>query len=126
VKPNEVNAAAAVTAAAVEAPAIVAAAEQQSYSIFGDVMMLTKARLTLLVLMTTAMGFGFGSGHAVDWFLLFRVMFGTAFVAASASVLNQFFERKVDRLMRRTKDRPLPAGRMLPGTALGLWRERFI
>jgi protoheme IX farnesyltransferase len=118
VKPPEVNAA--VTAAAVEAPVIVVVAEPQAHSIFGDVVMLTKARLTMLVLMTTALGFGFGSGRAVDWFLLFRVMFGTAFVAASASVLNQFFERKVDRLMGRTKDRPLPAGRMLPGTALGL------
>jgi protoheme IX farnesyltransferase len=116
-KPPEVTTAA---AAAVEAPVIVAVAEPQSHSIFSDLMVLTKARLTMLVLMTTAMGFGFGSRHAVDWFLLFRVMFGTAFVAGSASVLNQFFERKVDRLMRRTKDRPLPAGRMLPGTALGL------
>ena len=83
-------------------------------------MMLTKARLTMLVLMTTAFGFGFGSSHGMDWFLFFRVMFGTAFVAASASVLNQFIERNVDRLMGRTKDRPLPAGRMAPGTALGL------
>jgi len=58
--------------------------------------------------------------RGMDWFLFFRVMFGTAFVAASASVLNQFIERKVDRLMGRTKDRPLPAGRMAPGTALGL------
>jgi len=106
--------------AVVEAPVIVAVAEPQSYSRLDDVMMLTKARLTMLVLMTTAMGFGFGSGHRMDWFLFFRVMFGTAFVAASASVLNQFFERKVDRLMPRTRDRPLPAGRMAPGTALGL------
>ncbi len=82
--------------------------------------MLTKARLTTLVLMTTAFGFAFGSGRGIDWFLFFRVMFGTAFVAASASVLNQFFERNVDRLMARTRDRPLPAGRMQPGTALGL------
>ena len=108
--------------AVVEAPApvIVAAGEAQSYTWVGDVMMLTKARLTMLVLMTTAMGFGFGSGRGMDWFLFFRVMFGTAFVAASASVLNQYIERNVDRLMGRTKDRPLPAGRMAPLTALGL------
>ena len=109
-----------VTAAVVEAPAIVAVAEPQSYTLLNDLVMLTKARLTMLVLMTTAIGFGFGSAHGMDWFLFFRVMFGTAFVAASASVLNQFIERNVDRLMGRTKDRPLPAGRMAPGTALGL------
>ena len=109
-----------VTAAVADAPVIVAAPEPQTYTLLRDLVMLTKARLTLLVLMTTALGFGFGSGRGVDWFLFFRVMFGTAFVAASASVLNQFIERKVDRLMRRTQDRPLPAGRMVPGTALGL------
>ena len=108
------------TAAVVEAPVIVAVPEPQSYTLLDDLMMLTKARLTMLVLLTTAMGFGFGSTHGMDWFLFFRVMFGTAFVAASASVLNQFIERKVDRLMGRTKERPLPAGRMAPGTALGL------
>jgi protoheme IX farnesyltransferase len=109
-----------VTAAVVEAPVIVVVAEPQSHTLLADLIMLTKARLTTLVLLTTAMGFGFGSSRGMDWFLFFRVMFGTAFVAASASVLNQFIERKVDRLMGRTKDRPLPAGRMAPGTALGL------
>ena len=109
-----------VIAAAVEAPVILPVEEPRTFTLLDDLMMLTKARLTLLVLMTTAMGFGFGSGRGVDWFLFFRVMFGTAFVAASASVLNQYIERKVDRLMGRTKGRPLPAGRMAPGTALGL------
>jgi protoheme IX farnesyltransferase len=103
---------------AAEAPVIVAAPRSRSW--LGDFAMLTKARLTLLVLMTTAAGFCFGSGRAIDWFLLFRVLFGTAFVAAGASVLNQFIERRVDRLMARTRNRPLPAGRMNAGTALGL------
>lgn len=85
-----------------------------------DLMMLTKARLSALVLVTTSVGFCMGSTGAFDWFLLFRVLFGTALVAASASVLNQFIERKVDRLMDRTRHRPLPAGRLQPTTALGL------
>jgi protoheme IX farnesyltransferase len=114
VKPAEV-----VTAVVAEAPIIVVA-EPQTYTLLGDLAMLTKARLTALVLLTTAFGFSFGSSRGMDWFLFFRVMFGTAFVAGSASVLNQFIERNVDRLMARTKDRPLPAGRMYPGTALGL------
>ncbi len=115
-----VTAAVATAATVVEAPVIVVAEEPQTYTVLGDLMMLTKARLTMLVLMTTAMGFAFGSSRGMDWFLFFRVMFGTAFVAASASVFNQLIERKVDRLMGRTKDRPLPAGRMAPVTALGL------
>ena len=121
-KPPEVIVTAAV-ATAVDAPVVVVVAAEegaQTYTVLGDLMMLTKARLTILVLMTTAMGFGFGSSRGMDWFLFFRVMFGTAFVAASASVFNQLIERKVDRLMGRTKDRPLPAGRMAPATALGL------
>src|SRR5438105_2561932 len=85
-----------------------------------DLMMLTKARLSTLVLVTTSVGFCMGVGGAFDWFLLFRVLFGTAFVAASAAVLNQVIERRVDRLMARTKNRPLPAGRMKTSTALGL------
>lgn len=92
--------------------------ELEASGLFGDVMTLTKARLSTLVLVTTTVGFFMGSGASVDWFLLFRVLFGTALVAASAAVLNQFIERKVDRLMRRTKSRPLPAGRMNPMTAL--------
>ena len=86
----------------------------------GDLMMLAKARLSTLVLVTTSVGFCMGSVGDFDWFLLLRVLFGTAMVAGSAAVLNQFIERKVDRLMDRTKDRPLPAGRMQPTTALGL------
>ena len=88
--------------------------------ILGDLVALTKARLSTLVLVTTFVGFCMGSGETTDWFLLFRALFGTALVAASAAVLNQVMERKVDRLMQRTKARPLPAGRMKTGTALGL------
>ncbi|MEA3188845.1 MAG: heme o synthase, partial [Chthoniobacter sp.] len=88
--------------------------------LMNDLVTLTKARLSTLVLVTTLVGFCMGSTGPFDWFLLFRVLFGTGLVAASAAVLNQFAERKVDRLMDRTQHRPLPSGRMHPGTALGL------
>lgn len=115
-------AAATVTASAVAAPPVELPVEpvEVSPGWFGDLMMITKARLSLLVLVTTSVGFGLASGPSIDWFLLFRVLFGTALVAASAAVLNQFIERRVDRLMNRTRHRPLPAGRMRSGTALGL------
>ncbi len=104
----------------VATPALPIETEIAAPSYVSDLMMLTKARLSMLVLVTTFVGFCMASPEAIDWFLLFRALFGTALIAASAAVLNQFIERKVDRLMDRTKHRPLPAGRMRPSTALGL------
>jgi heme o synthase len=79
---------------------------------------LIKARLTLLVLVTTAVGFYLGAAGPVSYGALFHVVFGTALAAAGASALNQWWERRLDALMQRTKTRPIPAGRMLPRDAL--------
>lgn len=79
---------------------------------------LVKARLTLLVLFTTAVGYYLGADDAVNGAGLFHVVFGTALAAAGAAALNQWWERRLDALMNRTKSRPLPAGRMLPRNAL--------
>ena len=86
----------------------------------GDLFELVKARLTSLVLLTTAVGFYLGSGSSVDYVALFRVVFGTAAAAAGAAALNQWWERKPDSLMHRTRMRPVPAGRMRPAEALAL------
>src|SRR6267142_1717599 len=83
-----------------------------------DFFELVKARLTSLVLLTTAVGFYLGSAPSVDYAALFRVVFGTAAAAAGAAALNQWWERKADALMNRTKSRPVPAGRMRPAEAL--------
>jgi len=83
-----------------------------------DLFELVKARLTALVLLTTAVGFYLGSGPSVDYAALFRVVFGTAAAAAGAAALNQWWERKADALMNRTRTRPVPAGRMRPSEAL--------
>jgi heme o synthase len=85
-----------------------------------DFAVLVKARLTLLVLLTTAVGFYLGSGPSVDSGALFHVVFGTAAAAAGAAALNQWWEREPDALMRRTRTRPVPAGRMRPVEALVL------
>jgi len=79
---------------------------------------LFKARLTLLVLLTTAAGFYLGAESPVNYAALFHVVFGTAAAAAGAAALNQWWERKLDALMRRTRTRPVPAGRMRPVEAL--------
>ena len=81
---------------------------------------LVKARLTLLVLLTTAVGFYLGALGPIDHLLLFHVVFGTAAAAAGAAALNQWWERRLDALMHRTRMRPVPAGRMRPFAALAL------
>src|SRR5882672_11601574 len=86
--------------------------------VVADLAELVKARLTLLVLLTTAVGFYLGSESPVDYVALFHTVFGTAAAAAGAAALNQWWERRLDALMHRTKTRPIPAGRMLPRDAL--------
>ena len=86
----------------------------------GDFAELVKARLTLLVLLTTAVGYYLGATGPVHYLSLFHAVFGTALAAAGAAALNQWWERRVDALMQRTMDRPIPSGRMRASTALGV------
>jgi len=90
-----------------------AAAEKSWASVFAD---LVKARLTTLVLVTTAVGFYVGWQGAMNWLLLANTLIATGLVAAGASALNQWLERDFDAKMRRTQSRPLPSGRMQPAT----------
>jgi len=86
--------------------------------ILSDLMVLFKVRLTSLVLVTTFVGISLASGDSLDWLRLASTMLGTALVAAASQALNQVIEMDVDRLMERTKDRPLPGGRMKRQNAL--------
>ena len=81
-------------------------------------MTLVKARLTLLVMLSVMVGFYFGSPERLDVALLADALIGITLVAAGSSMLNQVLERRIDALMRRTQDRPLPSGRMNAGTVL--------
>lgn len=83
-----------------------------------DFVELTKPRITAMVLITTLVGFYMGSRDSLQWILLFHAAVGTALVAAGASALNQYIERELDARMQRTRNRPLPDGRMLPHEAL--------
>jgi len=74
----------------------------------------------LLVLLTTAVGFYLASESPVDYRALVHTVFGTAAAAAGAAALNQWWERRADALMHRTRTRPIPAGRMSPLQALTL------
>src|SRR5579872_2111605 len=89
--------------------------EKTRLAVFSD---LIKARLTFLVLLTTLVGFYVGFQETLNWVLLLNTMLGTALVASGAAALNQLLEREHDAKMRRTEDRPLPSGRLQPGTVL--------
>jgi protoheme IX farnesyltransferase len=79
-----------------------------------DYLELTKPRVSVMVLLTVAAGVLLGTVGSPDWTILGRALLGTALVAAGASALNQLLERDSDLLMRRTENRPLPAGRLQP------------
>jgi heme o synthase len=83
----------------------------------GDFLSLTKPRLNLLVVATSAAGYYLGLSGAPEPAPMLQAVAGTALVAAGAAVLNQFAERDTDALMRRTRARALPDGRVLPGDA---------
>ena len=106
----------------VESSAVVSSASANGTLL--DFAELTKARLTMLVLLTTAVGYYLGA-DVVTLPALFHAVFGTALAAAGAAALNQWWEHQFDALMHRTRMRPIPAGRMLPrdaalvGTSLG-------
>jgi len=90
-------------------------AEKSRAAVFAD---LIKARLTMLVLLTTFVGFYVGWRGPMNFILLFHALAGTALVAMGASALNQLLERDYDARMRRTQDRPLPSGRLQPATVM--------
>jgi protoheme IX farnesyltransferase len=82
-----------------------------------DYVSLTKPRLNLLVVATSAAGYYLGAPGGPEPGPMLQAVAGTALVAAGAAVLNQVAERGTDALMRRTRGRALPDGRVLPGDA---------
>jgi protoheme IX farnesyltransferase len=83
----------------------------------GDYLELTKPRITLMVVLTALMGFMLAAPEGPFAWALAATLLGTALVAAGASTLNMVIERRTDALMRRTQDRPVPAGRLAASEA---------
>ena len=79
---------------------------------------LMKARLSLLVLLTTLVGLYCGSGGQLELWRTVFTLLGTSLVAAAAATLNEWMERDLDAKMVRTAQRPLPTGRISPDEAL--------
>ncbi len=82
-----------------------------------DYFELTKPRVTWLILMSTAVGYYFGRG-AWQFSVLFHTLLGTALLASGTAVLNEWYERETDAKMHRTRQRPIPSGRVAPAKAL--------
>ena len=83
-----------------------------------DLLELAKPRITALVTLTTAAGFAVATPYGeFPWGLFTHAVVGTALVAAGSAALNQLVERELDARMRRTAQRPLPAGRRAPWVA---------
>src|SRR5690242_9115852 len=97
-------------------------ADAKPHSRGGDFVTLTKPRLNFLVLLTTAAAYSLGAGPEARFVDLVHTLLGTFLVAGGAAALNQVWERRTDRLMRRTQNRPMADERMsvAQGTAFGI------
>ncbi len=77
---------------------------------------LTKPRIALMVALTASLGWALAGGRATPAF--FITVLGVSLASAASGALNQYVERAEDGLMKRTKKRPLPMGRVAPSRAL--------
>lgn len=92
----------------------------RSHSKLDDLLQLVKVRLNSLVVITAGGGYYMAAPRAFDPTVLAATCLGTGLVAGGAAALNQVRERNIDRLMLRTKDRPVASGRMSTGEAIGI------
>ena len=72
---------------------------------------LTKPRITFLIVLTSAAGFALASKASIDYLAMLRSLLGIGLLSSGIATLNQYAERDLDGLMRRTASRPLPSGR---------------
>lgn len=86
---------------------------------FGDYLALTKPRLSLLSVITALVGYAAGRPPFIPGELL-AVIIGTSLAAGGVAALNQWMEHDTDAQMKRTADRPIPAGRVPTGSAFVL------
>lgn len=90
-------------------------------SLLGDYLQLFKVRVTSLIVMTAWAGYYMGAAKSgvssLTWTLL-NALVGIGVTCAGSAALNEVLECKIDALMRRTRNRPLPAGRMSLATGL--------
>jgi protoheme IX farnesyltransferase len=84
-----------------------------------DFIALTKPRVVTMVMLTTLLGYYLGATEAsFDWLRVAITLLGTSLAASGTMALNQYLERDLDARMLRTRQRPLPDGRLAPWDAL--------
>jgi len=97
--------------------AAVTASHADSFRTLVDYIALTKPRLNVLVVATSAAGFYLGATAPISPLMFIATVIGTTLVAGGAAALNQVYERDTDAVMQRTRMRPLPDGRISPAEA---------
>ena len=92
----------------------------QSKSKLNDFFEITKARLAVSVVFSSVAGYllGFDSEFPFSWFTLLILAVGGYCMVGASNAFNQVIEKDLDALMDRTKNRPLPSGRMTVNQAL--------
>jgi len=83
-----------------------------------DYLALTKFKVVLVMLLTATVGMCLASHNAPNPFLLLVANLGIGLAAASAAAVNHVIDRRIDERMARTRQRPLPAGKLEPHQAL--------
>ncbi|GBC88698.1 Protoheme IX farnesyltransferase 2 [bacterium HR13] len=83
-----------------------------------DYILLTKPGIVMLVLITALTGMYLAKRGFPDSWLIFWSLLGTGLASAGSAVLNQFFDRDIDAVMSRTKNRPIPSGNVSSVNAL--------
>jgi protoheme IX farnesyltransferase len=88
-------------------------------TVAADFLGLTKPRITFFILMSAGIGFFYGvqPGQGWTWPGLLHTLAGIGLIASGTAALNQWVERVEDALMRRTRGRPIPSGRVSPDAA---------
>ena len=91
-------------------------------SLYKDFVEITKARLSISVVISTIAGYllGFSQEQPFQWSVLLMLMVGGYCMVGASNVFNQIIEKDLDANMDRTKNRPLPSGRMTKQTAFML------
>ena len=87
---------------------------------------LTKPRITILILISTALGYYLAESAMINYLNFFYTILGTALLSGGAGTINHCIERDLDMLMNRTKSRPIPTGLISIKTAFNFGLSQSI